>query len=134
MPGSGLLVPSGELDSQFIENTLRDALVDNMADRGWSLTGASGAEVQLGFLVATDRVLDDAAIRSRFGMNPGLASEGTRYGKGTLIVELRRPGSPQALWRGSIQIIAEPTLSADLRRQRIRQGVASVLRSMPVGG
>ncbi len=134
MPGSKALLTSMQEDARWIEQELKQALIRGMDERGWRLGGSGAVGAELGFLVTTDRELSDASIASTFGLNPGLAGANTRYGKGTLIVELRRPGSPQALWRGAVQLIADPTQPKKIRQQRIQSGVQSVLRRLPIDG
>ena len=134
LPDSRIVAKPGSTEAAWVEQQVKDALIAGMSEHGWALSGSTGAQVQLGYLIAVEDELDDAAIAATFGLSPGLPTDNSRYGKGTLIVELRRPGAPMALWRGSIQILADPSLSKDLRTQRIRNGVASVLRSMPVEG
>jgi hypothetical protein len=132
MAGSRMLIESEALDPIWVENEVKSALISAMEDKGWSLAGSGGVAVELGYMVASDRELDDAELASTYGLSPGLSGANTRYGKGTLVVELRRPGTRMALWRGSVQIIADPTLPKDVRRQRILNGVYSVLRSVPI--
>ena len=134
MPDSRILASPDRDDAAWVESSVQNALITEMEARGWAPTSASGVELQLGYLIAVDDELTDAAIQETFGMTPGLPVGNNRYGKGTLVVELRRGGSPQALWRGSVQILADPTLSKPLRLERIRNGVASLMRRLPMGG
>ncbi len=132
--GSRVIADPETYDAAAIEDIIRTELLCNMEDLGWSMVGSAAVGVEVRYVVATDRDLDDAALQREFGMSPGLPSAGSAHGKGTLVVELRRPGAPQALWRGAAQILADPDLPADVRRERIRRGIDSLMSRVPLEG
>lgn len=134
LPGSRIVADPQNRDAPWVEQQVRNALIDSLSGKNWTLDGIGGSEMQLGYMIAVDDEMDDAALAATFGLSPGLAADSGRYSKGTLVVELRRPGVPMPLWRGSIQILADPTLSRDLRIQRIQNGVASIVSRMPIEG
>jgi hypothetical protein len=115
-----------------VELMIRNAIEDSMRDRGWMRGGSTSSDVQLGYVAALSTDMDDAAIVRQFGVSPGLPSAGTPYGKGTLIIILRKPGLSPAVWRGAAQILADLELPDDVREARIRNVVRLLLSNVPM--
>jgi hypothetical protein len=128
-PGSRVLIGDESLDADrirlLVEQVLREALVE----RGFRpAASAASCDLLVGYVVAIEES-DHASVSEAFGMDPGLlpAASGQTYDRGTIVVQLTRPGSPAPLWRGTAQAHADVTMDEDLRRQRIERAVDRML-------
>lgn len=132
MPGSGVSLNNPAADANFVESILRDAIETELRERGWIRGSQGSADMMLGFVAALSEEMSDVELIRRFGLTPGLPSAGMRYGKGSLVIILSKPGSSTPLWRGVAQILADLELSNEVREQRIRVAVNVLLSSMPM--
>lgn len=128
-PGSRVMVDDPRFDQEEVERMVRDLLVEGLAERGWR-PALGGASVTLGYLVALDDPLSDDTVREMLGVDPGLAPTAGHHERGTLVVQLHRSGTNLTLWRGAVQILAEPDLPQDVRTERARRAIAALLARM----
>ena len=132
MPGSGVSLHNPAVDAGLVESVLRDAIEIELRQRGWALGSPGDSDMMLGYVAALASEMSDADLIRRFGLSPGLSSAGVRYGKGSLVIVLTKPGSSTPLWRGVAQALADLELSDEVREQRLRASVNVLLSSMPM--
>ncbi len=132
MRGSGV-IDSGKLpDARAVESLLRRAVEDAMRARGWTPSGSSRSDVQLGFVAALDADMSDVDIMRRFGVNPGMTGLNSTHGKGSLAMVIFKSDTTALVWRGAAQILAEPDLPFDVRRARITNTVNQLVSNVPI--
>lgn len=110
----------------FLMGQLKKQMVDQK-DVVFSLKDTSAFFVRT-HLVYGDYFSEQEFI-SKFGVAPQLTDSAT-YQKGTLIVFIHNYAD-QVLWRGSVQIYGDPSLSDDVARRRLIAAVASLVDQMP---
>lgn len=118
-----------------VEGVMRDAIRNELGARGYHYTASQAdSDFMVGYTVALESALDDAAIVAKYGLQPGLVGSGvdnTRYEKGTLIVYLVEPGRMQVVWRAALQGLVVLDLPQEMREPRIRAAVNRVLARLP---
>jgi len=118
-----------------VEGVLRKAIRDELGARGYRYTASqASSNFLVGYAVALESALDDAAIAAKYGLQPGLVGSGidnTRYEKGTLIVYLVEPGRMRVVWRAALQGLVVLDLPPEMREPRIRAAVSQVMARLP---
>lgn len=127
-PGATVLATDPRYDAREIDGLVRKALVRAFADNGWFV--APGSSVTVGYLVALDDPLHEDTVKRILGIDPGLTTTSGHHQRGTLVVELHRTGTNLTLWRGAVQILAEPDLREEVRIERVQRAVDALLARM----
>ncbi|MEE8468083.1 MAG: hypothetical protein V3T22_06485 [Planctomycetota bacterium] len=131
---SSVLIDDPRLDPVRLRALVRGALQECLATHGLTPGSRGTAMLEVGYVVALERELDESTVSSMFGLDAGLsatAEEAARYGKGTLIVNISSTGARTPLWRGSVQAFADLDLPDEVRRQRVRRAVELLLARVP---
>jgi len=118
-----------------VEGVMRDAIRTELGARGYRYTTSqANSDFLVGYTVALESALDDAAIVAKYGLQPGLVGAGVdhaRYEKGTLIIYLVEPGRMQVVWRAALQGLVVLDLPPEMREPRVRAAVNRVLARLP---
>ncbi len=118
-----------------VEGVMRDAIRTELGARGYRYTASrADSDFLVGYTLALESALDDAAIAARYGLQPGLVGTGvdnSRYEKGTLIVYLVNPARMHVVWRAALQGLVVLDLPPDMREPRIRAAINRVLARLP---
>ncbi len=69
-------------------------------------------------------------LQQHYGIDAGLGSDNNAEQRGSLLLIINKPNGKTA-WRGEVEIYIEPTLSAELRKQRLKAALQSMLASLP---
>jgi hypothetical protein len=123
-------VGTTELDARAFDRLIRTAVERNLAARGWAM--AVPGDYRIAFVAAIENPLDGASVSQMFGMDPGIATEfdGQSYARGTLILDVARNGMAAPVWRGAVQVRADPELSDKIRQQRVQRAVDLLLSDL----
>jgi hypothetical protein len=127
---SSVDVSASELDAGKVERMIRTAVEQGLAAHGWR-RGVPG-DYRIAYVAALESPLDGASVSLMFGMDPGIATEfdGQTYARGTLILDVTRNGMSAPVWRGAVQMRADPGLSNKIRQQRIGRAVDLLLSDL----
>lgn len=71
-----------------------------------------------------------ADILQKFKLTPSFKAS-NRYEKGTIVVAIFDAMTEKILWRGALQANINLSLPAEVRRQRVREGIARILTHVP---
>lgn len=74
--------------------------------------------------------LHDENLREIYGVEARLGSDLDNYQRGSLFLVINKPGG-RPVWRGAVQIFAEPSLPLAVRQQRIQHAILSMLSNLP---
>lgn len=131
---SSVLVEDPRLDAVQLRALVRGALQEGLAAHGLTPGSRGTAMLEVGYVVALEKELDEPTVSSMFGLDAGLsatAQEAAKYDKGTLIVSISHTGARTPLWRGSVQAFADLDLPDEVRRQRVQRAVELLLSRVP---
>ncbi len=109
----------------------KTVIQDYLQDAGAQFVETPGeADYLVGAAFVADNALSKEEMAQRFRLYPTLLSH-RRYDTGTLVVGLLPPAGGDARWRGAIQIYNDNSLPDEVKRQRVRAGVARLLDNIP---
>ena len=111
---------------------IHDQVEAQLKAKGYQLVGPEApADFLLQGLIVLGNELNEKQLREVLGFEPGLVASGTQHVKGSLLLMLLDPKTNETQWRSAVQIFVEQQLPEDIRQQRIRFGVASLLHPLP---
>jgi len=131
---SKAVIDDPRMDAAEVRSLVRRALQEGLASHGLAPGSRGTAMLQVGYVVALEKELDESSVSSMFGLDPGLSAtdeEAAKYDRGTLIVSIAHTGARVPLWKGSIQVFADLDLPDDVRKQRVRRAVELLLSRVP---
>ena len=111
---------------------IHDQVEAQLLAKGYQLVAdGQPATYVLQGLIVLGNELNEKALRDILGFEPGLVAAGTEHQKGSLLLMLLDPANNETQWRSAVQLLVTPELAEDVRQERIRFGVASLLRPLP---
>lgn len=111
---------------------IREQIEAQLLAKGYRLAAAGQpADYTLKGLLVLGNDLNEKELRDILGFDPGLVASGTTYQTGSLLLMLTNGSTGETEWRSAVEILAAPDLPVDVRQQRLRYGVASLLRPLP---
>lgn len=114
---------------------IREQIESQLQAKGYRVTAAGQpADYALKGLIVLGSDLSEKELRDILGFDPGLVASGTTYQTGSLLLMLLNASTGEAEWRSAVEILAAPDLPDDIRQQRLRYGIASLLRPLPTVG
>lgn len=72
----------------------------------------------------------DVKLQQNYGIDAGLGSDNNSQQRGSLLLIIASP-SGRTAWRGEVQIYNDPSLTAELRKQRLTAAIQSMLATLP---
>ncbi|MGK0441537.1 MAG: hypothetical protein ACJA0N_001336 [Pseudohongiellaceae bacterium] len=106
-------------------------LNQQLQHKGYQLSNmAQASRFYLRGAIVYGNELHDKKLQQIFGIEPGLGSDDDNYPRGSLLLAITKP-SGLTVWRGAMQIFAEPTLADEIKKQRISLAIASMLSNLP---
>jgi hypothetical protein len=133
MPGSEVVVPAAS-DAAALDVQLRAALQDSLLRRGFFLAPDGKGDYWVGYALVIEGALHDAQLDRKYGLHGDLEpTRDRRYERGALVLDVVDRRQKRGVWRGSIEALVDPTLSEELRRERLRLGVERLLTRFKQG-
>lgn len=126
---------SSDPSSSETRALLNELLQQSMLDKGLNFSPYVRArgEFWVAYTVVYESTMSDELMTRKFGMMPGfINSQPTRYEKGSLILDVIDASKQKTVWRSSVQGLAAPELSDELRRIRLRSALDQMLGGLPV--
>ena len=114
---------------------VRNAIAENMFERGGRLAPFEQADVLVAFHAMVGGMEEEKARRVAFGYAAGpAAASGRQVGEGTLIIDLvSNTQPPRLIWHGVASGAVTRGLSAEATVARIEEAVRAVLQLYPPG-
>jgi hypothetical protein len=114
-------------------NMLQQILQAEFERKGYEFTAPTGDAT---YDVVAVAVLGDLQgheeIAKTFRLYPSLAANPAGYSRGNLLVALAYTGTDIIVWRGAIEVFADPEMQPlEVRQQRMQWGAQQLLRSVP---
>ncbi|GAA4503291.1 DUF4136 domain-containing protein [Pseudaeromonas paramecii] len=99
-----------------VENQISLLLTQRLIEGGLPITASDQARYRFRFELGTDKLLTDADLQQRWGLNPGYAGS-SRYPKGAMVLDLVDAQSGRSVWRGAVQSDVMPASMDPAQRQ-----------------
>ncbi|MFG0275372.1 MAG: DUF4136 domain-containing protein [Phycisphaerales bacterium] len=128
-PGSGV-DRDQRIDASVVEDTLRQAILDALVMRGYTVAPPSRAQRLVGYVAIVDYGVEDAELFARLGVSPGVGA-GEDVERGTIALFVLRPGARAPLWRAAGQGVLDPNAAPARRAERIASAVETLLADLP---
>lgn len=108
------------------------ALTKEFAERNISQT-SNGPDFLVNFHLAVTERLTASSARPKYRYNPSYAPETymRTFEEGSLILDIINPNNKRLLWRGVVQTEIEAKPEPEVRAQRIRTAVRTLMRRFP---
>jgi hypothetical protein len=125
-----------QVDERYVATEVEDsvcaALEASLRRRGYHRVPDGAGRLAVGYAIAVEGALDDARIDAAYALREPREAA-MHHERGALVVDLVDRESGQPLWRGSVAILADPTLPLEVRRARVERGVDALLDRLKSG-
>jgi hypothetical protein len=132
------LVQDARLADSDLQSVIEETIRSQLTSLGFRFNdNVSEADLLLAYTAATERNLSDEELLRRFGLAPGYPApeeDAIAYERGALVLYLVDPSNGLLVWRCAAQTLVDFEAQPEVRRQRIKAGIASMLDTLPVAG
>lgn len=117
-----------EEQTQSVYKLYADAIVADLNSHGFKNTdSANNSAFHVGFGIALASDLSDKTINEKFGITPGLPSNGSLK-KGSFLIYIEDARTGKKVWRGAVQGFAHEDINETEREQRAAAIVSRVMK------
>lgn len=113
-----------------VKETFEKAIYEKLTQSGFTYTKIQDANLLVGYTLALESALSDRDINILYGIDPGLESDPSnpnKYEKGTVIINILEARTNRFVWRGGLQAFANFDLPNEVREERIKIAVDTLL-------
>jgi Domain of unknown function (DUF4136) len=128
-------VPEGNTHpNQIIDQQIKDAIAQQLAEKGFTKTDAEVADMYIGYQTSVDNQKEWNAYGGgmgwRFGGGMATATSSTIQ-VGTLVVDVYDPAAKQLIWRGEATKTLNPSSNPEKNQRNLDKAVAKLLKNFP---
>jgi hypothetical protein len=131
-------VTDTRLHNALVEGRVRNAIVQQLSDRGFAQVAASEADFLVTHHVGLERGFDVRTVHSThrysrrgWSMSAGTQTTVREYERGTLLIDILLPAERNLVWRGSASTRLRSTSDPEKRQQRVNNAVKQILKRFP---